>query len=126
MDVKSTEARLIKGLARTAQLDNPALRRVAFDMDMKDNSAEKTALNISVVLDKCFDGRSNSESVQDAEFTEVRTYLCASRCRGRKSTTAVSNTVYRTRGRTTKAHLAGAIPAPGNSGAGPSRQSSVC
>ncbi|KAL8722892.1 MAG: hypothetical protein Q9181_007402 [Wetmoreana brouardii] len=70
MDVHLADAGLITGLARTARLENPALRLITYDMDSKETSPEQTADSISFVLEKSFSERPNGDNIEDDEFAQ--------------------------------------------------------
>ncbi|KAL9602197.1 MAG: hypothetical protein Q9179_002623 [Wetmoreana sp. 5 TL-2023] len=70
MDVHLADAGLITGLARTARLDNPALRLITYDIDSKETSPEETADSILLILEKSFRDRPNSDNTEDVEFAQ--------------------------------------------------------
>ena len=70
-DVHSPDAGLITGLARTARMDNPALRFITYDIASEKFSPRETADLIFTVLKQSFEHAANTKSSRDVEFTEM-------------------------------------------------------
>ena len=70
-DVHLPDAGLITGLARTARMDNPALRFITYDIASKDFSPRETADLITTVLVQSFGHVADNNSLRDVEFTQV-------------------------------------------------------